>query len=88
MINPKSLQFYGISAIILKPDKMEPLGLNSKLNMERGKLKQKLASLTDDDLLLEEGRKDERDGKYQALFFRTEEEEEEWDKILSAYHDL
>ena len=55
----------------------------SKMNLheEKGKLKQKFASLTDDDLLLEEGRKEEREGKYQALLFQTEEE---LNRILSS----
>jgi len=44
------------------------------LNEEKGKLKQKFASLTNDDLLLEEGRKEAREGKYNALLFQTEEE--------------
>jgi uncharacterized protein YjbJ (UPF0337 family) len=55
--------------------------LKAKLNEEKGKLKQKFASLTDDDLLLEEGRREEREGKYQASLFQTEEE---LDKILSS----
>ena len=48
----------------------------SKANLiaEKGKLKQKFARLIDDDLLHEEGRKEERDGKNRALFFQTEDE--------------
>ncbi len=46
----------------------------ASLRQERGKLKQKFASLTDDDFLLEEGRNEEREGRYQALLFQTEEE--------------
>ena len=47
-----------------------------KVNLieEKGKLKQKFASLTDDDLLFEEGRQEEMYGKYQAMFFQSEEE--------------
>jgi len=48
--------------------------IKANLNEAKGKLKQKFANLTDDDLLLEEGRKEEREGKYQALLFQTEEE--------------
>jgi uncharacterized protein YjbJ (UPF0337 family) len=44
------------------------------LNEEIAKLKQKLASLTDDDLMLEEGRQEELSVKYQAMFFQSEEE--------------
>jgi uncharacterized protein YjbJ (UPF0337 family) len=45
-----------------------------KLKKEKGKLKQKLASLIDDDLLQEEGRQEELSAKYYALFFLSEEE--------------
>ena len=55
--------------------------LNAKLNKEKGKLKQKFASLTDDDLLLEEGRREEMEGKYKVSLFQTEKE---LDKILSS----
>jgi len=44
------------------------------LKEEKGKLKQKLASLTDDDLLFEEGRQEELSAKYQAMFFQSEDE--------------
>ena len=47
------------------------------LNEEKGKLKQKFASLTDDDLLLEEGRKQEMIGKYQLWLAYTQEEIDE-----------
>ena len=53
---------------------METAILKVNLNEEKGKLKQKLASLTDDDLLLEEGRQEELSAKYQAMFFQSEEE--------------
>jgi len=65
----------------LKPNKMETSESKMNLHEEKGKLKQKFASLTDDDLLLEEGRKEEREGKYQALLFQTEEE---LNRILSS----
>ena len=48
--------------------------IKANLNEAKGKLKQKFASLTDDDLLLEEGRKEEREGKNRALLFQTEDE--------------
>lgn len=60
---------------------METSVLKAKLNVEKGKLKQKLASLTDDDFLFEEGRKEEMYGSQQTLLFQTEEE---LDKILSS----
>jgi len=52
----------------------------AKLNEKKGKLKQKLAGLTDDDLLLEEGRKQEIAGKHQLWLAHTQEE---IDKIMS-----
>ncbi|MBA4410571.1 MAG: general stress protein CsbD [Bacteroidota bacterium] len=55
-----------------------------KVNLieEKGKLKQKFASLTDDDLLFEEGRQEELSAKYQAMFFQSEEE---LDQIISSF---
>lgn len=61
---------------------MDTTVFKANLIEEKGKLKQKFASLTDDDLLLEEGRKEELDGKYQAMFFQSEEE---LDKIISSF---
>lgn len=60
---------------------METTVIIVNLIEEKSKLKQKFASLTDDDLLLEEGRQEELSGKYQAMFFHSEEE---LDKILSS----
>ncbi|MBF0695244.1 MAG: CsbD family protein [Flavobacterium sp.] len=40
----------------------------------KGKLKQKFADLTDDDLLYEEGKEDELWGRLQQKLGRTEEE--------------
>jgi uncharacterized protein YjbJ (UPF0337 family) len=61
---------------------METAILKLKLNEEKGKLKQKLASLTEDDLLLEEGRQEVLSAKYQAMFFQSEEE---LDHIISSF---
>jgi uncharacterized protein YjbJ (UPF0337 family) len=52
-----------------------------KLNEEKGKLKQKFASLTNDDFMLEEGRKEELNGKREAMYFQTADE---FDKIISS----
>jgi uncharacterized protein YjbJ (UPF0337 family) len=60
---------------------MKPSTINVKLNVEKGKLKQKFASLTDDDLLLEEGKREEMIGKQQVMFFQTKEE---FDQIIST----
>ncbi len=40
----------------------------------KGKLKQKYASLTDDDLLLEEGKQDEMIGRIQSKLGKTKEQ--------------
>jgi uncharacterized protein YjbJ (UPF0337 family) len=43
-------------------------------NEQKGKLKQKFAKLTDDDLMFEEGKKDEMQGKLQIKLGKTKEE--------------
>jgi uncharacterized protein YjbJ (UPF0337 family) len=43
-------------------------------NEQKGKLKQKFAILTDNDLMYEEGRKDEMYGKLQIKLGKTKEE--------------
>ena len=48
----------------------------------KGKLKQKYADLTDDDLLYEEGQRDEMMGKLQIKLGKTQEE------IADAINDL
>jgi len=53
---------------------MEPSVLKANLNEEKAKLKQKFARLTDDDLLLEEGREEELASKYQTMFFQSDED--------------
>lgn len=59
---------------------MEPSKLNANLHEEKGRLLQKFASLTEDDMLFEEGRNEEIFGKYQI---RIEQTKDELDKILS-----
>ncbi|WP_163397689.1 CsbD family protein [Flavobacterium fluviatile] len=49
-------------------------------NEFKGKLKQKYADLTDDDLLYEEGKEDEIYGRIQQKLGKTKEE---WDDIVS-----
>lgn len=63
-----------------KIKKMNTAKLKAKLNKEKGKLKQKFAGLTDDDLLLEEGRRQEMIGKHQLWLAHTQKE---IDKIMS-----
>ena len=43
-------------------------------NEQKGKLKQKFAALTDNDLMYEEGKKDEMYGKLQLKLGKTKEE--------------
>ncbi len=43
-------------------------------NEQKGKLKQKFAQLTDNDLMFEEGKKDEMFGKLQITLGKTKDE--------------
>ena len=49
---------------------------------QKGRLKEKFAVLTDDDLLFEQGKKDEMLGKIQAKLGKTKEELR---KIIEAF---
>jgi uncharacterized protein YjbJ (UPF0337 family) len=53
---------------------MNTTELKGKWDEQKGKLKQKFAALTDDDLLLVEGKKDEMMGKLQIKLGKTKEE--------------
>ena len=57
------------------------LFLNIIWNEQKGKLKQKFALLTDNDLMFEHGRKDEMLGKLQIKLGKTKEELQ---KIIAA----
>ena len=48
--------------------------LKGNWNEQKGKLKQKFAVLTDNDLMYEEGKKDEMMGKLQIKLGKTSEE--------------
>ena len=65
----------------LKLKKMNSTELKGKWNEQKGKLKQKFATLTDKDLLFEEGKKDEMLGKLQIKLGKTKEE---LHKIIAA----
>ena len=65
----------------LKLKKMNSTELKGKWNEQKGKLKQKFATLTDKDLLFEEGKKDEMLGKLQIKLGKTKEE---LNKIIAA----
>ncbi len=53
---------------------MNTTELKGNWDEQKGKLKQKFASLTDDDLLFAEGKKDEMLGKLQIKLGKTKEE--------------
>lgn len=53
---------------------MKKLEIKGSWNEVKGKLKQKYAHLTDDDLLLVEGKHDELLGRLQKTLGRTKEE--------------
>lgn len=55
--------------------------LKGNWNEQKGKLKQKFAVLTDNDLMFEEGKKDEMFGILQAKLGKTKEE---LDKIIKG----
>ena len=60
---------------------MNTTELKGNWNEQKGKLKQKFAVLTDNDLMFEEGKKDEMFGKIQIKLGKTKEE---FDKIIAA----
>lgn len=53
---------------------MNTTGIKGDWNELKGKLKQKYADLTDDDLLYEEGKEDELYGKIQQKVGKTKDE--------------
>ena len=55
-------------------NKMNTTELKGKWNEKKGKLKQKFATLTDDDLLLIEGKEDELLGRIQIKLGKTKQE--------------
>jgi uncharacterized protein YjbJ (UPF0337 family) len=61
---------------------MNTTELTGNWNEQKGKLKQKFANLTDDDLLFVEGKKDEMLGKLQIKLGKTKEE---LNKIMSGH---
>ncbi|MBZ4041224.1 MULTISPECIES: CsbD family protein [Flavobacterium] len=59
---------------------MNSTEIKGNWNELKGKLKQKYADLTDDDLLYEEGKEDEMYGRIQQKLGKTKEE---WNDIVS-----
>lgn len=53
---------------------MNKIELKGNWNERKGKLKQKFASLTDNDLMFEEGREQEMFGKLQVKLGKTKDE--------------
>ena len=53
---------------------MNTTELEGKWNEQKGKLKQKFAVLTDNDLMFDEGRKEEMFGKLQIILGKSKEE--------------
>ncbi len=53
---------------------MNPKEVKGNWNEQKGKLKQKFAVLTDNDLMFEEGKKEEMLGKLQIKLGKTKEE--------------
>jgi len=53
---------------------MNPTEIKGTWNEQKGKLKQRFATLTDNDFLFLEGRKDEMLGKLQIKLGKTKEE--------------
>jgi uncharacterized protein YjbJ (UPF0337 family) len=61
---------------------MDNLKIKGRFNEIKGKLKQKFANLTDDDLLHEEGKDDEFYGRLQQKLGKTKEEVRE---LVNSY---
>jgi len=53
---------------------MNTTAIKGSWNEQKGKLKQKFATLTDNDLMFEEGKKDEMLGRLQVKLGKTKEE--------------
>jgi len=63
-----------IKRINLKDIQMSKLNIKGNWNELAGKLKQKFANLTDDDLLFKEGKEDELWGRLQQRLGKTKEQ--------------
>jgi uncharacterized protein YjbJ (UPF0337 family) len=66
--------FILLKFFITKFQKMNKTEVKGNWNEQKGKLKQEFAKLTDDDLMFEEGKKDEMLGKLQIKLGKTKEE--------------
>ena len=71
----KGYNFVSIEFIInLKSNEMNKTEVKGNWNEQKGRLKQKFAILTDNDLMFAEGKKDEMFGKLQIKLGKTKEE--------------
>jgi uncharacterized protein YjbJ (UPF0337 family) len=66
----------------LKTEKMNTTEIKGNWIEQKGKLKQKFANLTDDDLMFAEGKKDEMIGKLQIKLGKTKDE---LHKVMSGH---
>ncbi len=73
MVLTDNLQFYN-TIKNLKRDIMNTTEIKGNWNELKGKLKQKYAELTDDDLMFAEGKEDEMYGRLQQKLGKTKEE--------------
>lgn len=64
-----------------KTKKMNTTGVKGNWNEQKGKLKKQFAVLTDNDLMFEEGKKDEMLGKLQIKLGKTKDE---WTKLMAS----
>jgi len=78
-LNPSSLS--GENSFTTNTSNMNTTELKGNWEQQRGKLKQKFAILTDNDLLLLEGKKEEMLGRLQVKLGKTKEELQ---KIISS----
>ena len=62
------------NSFIIKFKKMNTTEIKGNWNEQKGKLKQKFAELTDNDLMFAEGKKDEMLGRLQTKLGKTKEE--------------
>lgn len=60
---------------------MNPTVIEGNWNEQKGKLKKQFAELTDNDLMFEEGKKDEMLGKIQIKLGKTKDQ---LDKIIAS----
>ncbi len=76
-------QFMPVPPVVVnkKINHMNKQEVKGNWNEQKGKLKQKFATLTDNDLMYEEGKQDEMYGKLQKKLGKTKEE---LDNIMNA----